>query len=196
MKMTFFKTTLVLLLVTGSGQIVAQEKQKSKMQQWKEFMEEARRTEREEEETCDSLYHCSALDALKEGNFVLESDKVAFKYGDQVFVNSSTNFISLHDGVATIQVSPYLGGGPNGVGGVTVEGRPSGVRVSTDRKGITHLSMNVMGHGVSVQVNMILYPSDDRATATVRPNFHSFNVTLSGRLVHFRESRVFKGSVF
>ena len=78
-----------------------------------------------------------------------------------------------------MQISPFQsGGGPNGVGGITVEGTPTGLKMETDKKGITRLSMNVTGNGISAQVTVTLSPSDNRATATIIPNFNSLNVTL------------------
>ena len=64
------------------------------------------------------------------------------------------------------------------------------------KKGITRLSMNVTGNGISAQVTVTLSPSDNRATATIIPNFNSLNVTLDGQLVPFKESSVFKGTTF
>lgn len=79
---------------------------------------------------------------------------------------------------------------------VTVEGTPTGLKMETDKKGITRLSMNVTGNGISAQVTVTLSPSDNRATATIIPNFNSLNVTLDGQLVPFKESSVFKGTTF
>ena len=71
-----------------------------------------------------------------------------------------------------MQISPFQsGGGPNGVGGITVEGTPTGLKMETDKKGITRLSMNVTGNGISAQVTVTLSPSDNRATATIIPKF-------------------------
>ena len=127
----------------------------------------------------------------------LEGDELTLKHGEHGYVNSTTNFIALHDGKTTVQISPFQsGGGPNGVGGITVEGTPTGLKMETDKKGITRLSMNVTGNGISAQVTVTLSPSDNRATATIISNFNSLNVTLDGRLVPFKESSVFKGTTF
>lgn len=145
----------------------------------------------------DSIVHIKAENALQRKEFVLESDELTLKHGEHGYVNSTTNFIALHDGRATVQISPFQsGGGPNGVGCITVEGTPTGLKMETDKKGITRLSMNVTGNGISAQVTVTLSPSDNRATATIIPNFNSLNVTLDGQLVPFKESSVFKGTTF
>lgn len=190
------KVTFVLFLIIGALQVNAQETRKNKLKEWKDSIEAVQKAVREERRMTDSLTHAKAIYALLNQNFVLESDELTLKHGEHGYVNSSTNFIALHKGLATIQVSPfYSGGGPNGVGGITVEGRPSGLKVETDKKGVTRLSMNVSGSGVSAQIVVTLNPTDNRATASILPNFNSLNVTLEGRLVPFKESTVYKGSI-
>ncbi|WP_294470395.1 DUF4251 domain-containing protein [uncultured Bacteroides sp.] len=189
------KMTFVLFLTIGALQANAQETRENKLKEWKDSIEAVQKTVRAKHRMTDSLTHAKAVNALLNQNFVLESDELTLKHGEHGYVNSATNFIALHKGLATIQVSPfYSGGGPNGVGGITVEGRPSGLKVETDKKGITRLSMNVSGSGVSAQIVVILNPTDNRATASILPNFNSLNVTLEGRLLPFGESTVFKGS--
>lgn len=197
MKAKFFKMALLLLLVTGATMVKAQDKGKSELQQWKDSIETARLKTRQEQNMMDSIAHVKAFEALNGKEFVLESDKLTLKHGEQGYVNSTTNFIALHDGMATIQISPFQsGGGPNGVGGITVEGKPTELKMETDKKGVSRFSMNVSGNGVSAQVIVTLSSSDNRATATVLPNFNSLNVTLDGNLVPFEESSVFKGTSF
>ena len=192
-----FKRILLLLFITGAIQANAQEKKKSELQQWKDSVENARLIARQERQLMDSVAHAKAVNALQRREFVLESDEVTLKHGEHGYVNSTTNFVALHDGKATVQISPFQsGGGPNGVGGITVEGTPTGLKTDTDKKGFTRLSMNVTGNGISAQVTVTLSPSGNRATATIIPNFNSLNVTLDGQLVPFRESSVFKGTAF
>ena len=190
-----FKKILLLLFITGAIQANAQEGKKSELQQWKDFIENARLIARQERHLMDSIVHIQGRKCF--AKFVLESDELTLKHGEHGYVNSTTNFIALHDGRATVQISPFQsGGGPNGVGSITVEGTPTGLKMETDKKGITRLSMNVTGNGISAQVTVTLSPSDNRATATIIPNFNSLNVTLDGQLVPFKESSVFKGTTF
>lgn len=189
------KVILLLFLMTGAIQTKAQNGHASELQQWKDSVETARAMARQEQQLMDSLHHAKAAYALQSLEFVLESDELTLKHGERGYVNSTTNFIALHKGKATIQISPfYSASGPNGVGGITVEGTPSGLKIKTDKKGFIHLTMNVLGSGLSAQITLSLNPSDHRATATVLPNFNSFKVTLDGKLVPFAESTVFKGS--
>ena len=94
-----------------------------------------------------------------------------------------------------VQISPSsFASGPNGVGGVTVEGNVTDLQIRTDKKGRTTLSMNVMGIGINAQVEVYMYPGTNRANATVYPNFNSNTVWLQGNIVPYENSNVFEGN--
>ena len=151
--------------------------------------------DRELNALADSLAYVQGKAALKNRDFVLEAKTVTFKNGTTAYVNSSTNFISLKGNKAVVQVSPSsFSSGPNGVGGVTVEGNVTDLQIMTDRKGRTILSMNVMGIGINAQVEVYMYPGTNRASATVYPNFNSNTVWLQGNLVPYENSNVFEGN--
>lgn len=144
----------------------------------------------------DSIDYVNAANALENLDFVLEADQIQFKRGGLAFVSSTTNFISLSDSKAVVQIAPFNGGGPNGVGGITVEGMASNIKMKTEKNGNVFFSMNVMGAGISASVDIWLYKGGNSATVTVNPNFHSNRITLNGRLVPTALSEVFKGSSF
>ena len=102
----------------------------------------------------DSILHVVAVQALKENKFVLEADRLMFKRGDVAYVNSNTNFVLVDGEKGTVQVAfnntPFAG--PNGIGGVTVDGKVSGVRVKESKKGSVTYSFSVQGAGISAQV--------------------------------------------
>lgn len=142
----------------------------------------------------DSIYYAKALRALENLDFVVEADQLVFKRGQTAFVSSMTNFISLSDEKAVVQVAPFNGGGPNGVGGVTVEGKASNILTKMDKKGNVTFSMGVMGTGISASVRLQLYKGSNRVSVTVSPNFSSNTVTLNGKLLPTEWSSVYKGS--
>ena len=144
----------------------------------------------------DSINYKNAVSALEKSNFVLEADQLLFKRGGTAFVSSNTNFVSLSDNRAIVQVAPFNGGGPNGVGGITVEGSASNVKVQTDKKGNTTLSRNVMGTGISATVNIFLFIGSIYASVVISPNYNSNRITLRGRLVPKQYATVFNGSAF
>ena len=156
---------------------------------------EARAARKQQQEAVDLVQHEKALQALKDSSFVLKADRVIFKRGRMAFVSSNTNFVSRYGNRATVQVAfDFAGPGPNGLGGITVEGMVSGVSVKTDKKGFTYYKMSVMGVGISASVDITLYPDSNRASVTVYPNYSSNTVTLEGVLEPAAQARVFKGS--
>lgn len=93
----------------------------------------------------DSIRSVEAFAALEQLDFVLEANRLSFKRGETAYVTSNTNFVSLSDDKAVIQIAPFHGGGPNGVGGITLEGRASNIKLKTDKKGnvtLTSLRIN------------------------------------------------------
>lgn len=141
----------------------------------------------------DSIAYVQALDALERLDFVLEADMLQFRRGETAFVSTSTNFISLSDDKAVVQIAPFNGGGPNGVGGITLEGRASNIKIKTDRKGNTYFTMNVMGTGLSATVDVSLTKGSNRASITVSPNLHGNRVSLYGNLYPSARSRIIEG---
>lgn len=142
----------------------------------------------------DSVAYVEAVKALDSLEFVLEADKIVFKYGDIAFVQSNINFISLSDDDAVVQVAPYNAGGPNGVGGITLDGRASNIKMRTDKRGTITYSFNVQGAAISGVVTIILPQGTNIATAVIEPTFSSNKITLSGKIVPKKDSKVFKGS--
>ncbi|WP_029905321.1 DUF4251 domain-containing protein [Prevotella sp. 10(H)] len=146
------------------------------------------------EQAEQKLWADKAVQALNDREFVLEADRIDFKYGRFVYVNASTNFISMHDNKATIQMafnSPYAG--PNGIGGITVDGTVSGVKMETDKKGNITFEMMVQGVGVSANVILQMTAGTNQCRATVSPNFNSNRINFTGNLYPEEESNVYKG---
>lgn len=141
----------------------------------------------------DSLKFVDAVKALEKLDFVLEADVLQFKRGNTAFVDATTNFISLQDEHATVQVAPFYGGGPNGVGGITLDGRASNIKMETDKRGNVTFTMNVTGTSLSATITISVTKGSNQASATVYPSFHSNNVTLNGELLPSEKSNVFKG---
>ena len=175
---------------------------KAKLQQdrekWQQEMAEfkARSAERREiEALTDSIAGVQAAAAVQNSDFVLEADQVTFKSGTTVFVNSTTNFISVKGNRAVVQISPSnFSSGPNGVGGVTVDGIVSGVRNTVDKKGGKTMSFNVNGIGISAMIEIYMSPGSNNATATIYPNFNSNTIWISGSIVPYENSNVFEGN--
>lgn len=116
---------MLTLLITVGG-IQAQEVEK----------ELTREQKKELQERLDSLMFAEAVQAIDNKMFTLEADQVVFKYGQTAYVNANTNFVSVKDDEAVVQVAFNIPvSGPNGLGGVTVEGKVTSYEVKKSKKG-------------------------------------------------------------
>lgn len=169
-----------------------------RVEQWHKDMAEFRaRSEHDQQlhQLADSLAGVQAMAAVQNQDFVLEAQQVTFRNGMTTFVNSTTNFISVKGNRAVVQISPSnFASGPNGLGGVTVDGMITGQKIMVGNKGNLTFSFNVMGIGINAQVEIYLYPGSNSATATIYPNFNSNTVWLQGDLVPYENSNIIQGS--
>ena len=189
---------LMLISVWVSGSAQNKETLQERIGRWKNDMAEfnsGRKVVEQEQSVLDTLSWLQAEQALKDSSFVIEADAVTFKYGTRVQVNSTTNFVSLNGNRAVIQISPsYVYGGPNGVGGITVDGIASNIKLERDKKGRVHFSMYVTGRAVNATVSISMTPGTNRAVVQVSPTFNSNDVRLEGILIPYQHSRTFEGT--
>lgn len=134
------------------------------------------------------------LQAVKDQQFVIEAYTLEDRYGRFVQVSPVTNFILVDSTAAVIQFAlPNRIGGPNGLGGVTEEGRVRNIQL-TDKKpkyGVT-FQMEVVGpifgsSRVFVDVN-----EDGLATMRFSGVFGS-RFTMRGNFELLEDSRIFQG---
>ena len=170
---------LALVLVSTSTMMYAQESERAVRRADRKAQRDAERARlKAEEQAADAVAYQQAVQALKNKQFVLEADQVIFRNGQSAFVSSTTNFVMMNGQRSTVQVAfntPYPG--PNGIGGVTVDGSASDMKITTDKKGNVNCSFN----------------GGNNATVTVNPNFNNNTLTLSGNIVPLDQSDVFKG---
>lgn len=181
---------LLAVLLLGAGTMVAQ--------QDKSAEKAAKKAEKAAKKAAEDAQNMAlfeeAVKALEENDFVLEADRIEFKRGNFAYVTPSTNFVSMKDGRATIQLA-FNGAfaGPNGIGGITVDGSASNVQLKTDKKGNITFSMMVQGTAVSANVTFRMMKGANKCTATVTPNFNGNRISFTGNLYPSEQSNVFKG---
>ena len=181
----------------NSGNAHASKRQQN-LEAWKQDMAKFNARIKEDHklnELADSIASIQAIAAIRNKDFVLQIDNVTFRSGNTVFVNSSTNFISVKGNRAVVQISPSnFTSGPNGLGGVTVDGVISNYQISTDKKGRVNLTYNVSGIGISAQIEVYIVPGSTYAQATIYPNFNSNTLWISGTVVPYENADVMEGS--
>ena len=188
---------IVVLAVAmcGMTQVMAQ---KSITKEAKKVEREIKKQERLAQDAVEGQEEFNAaVQAINNQSFVLEANNIQPMNGQVFYVNSNTNFVSLNDGQAMVQIasnSPYPG--PNGLGGITVQGSASNVQVKQENNGNVYLSMSVQGIFISATVNLVLYSGTNNAMVTVDPNFSGNNLTMNGTLLPYSDSNVFQGTTY
>ena len=183
-------TLITLVLVSASTLMYAQSSSETRQAERKAQREAQKAREKAENERNYAI----AVQALKEGKFVLEADQLVFKRGRSAFVSSTTNFVLMDGEHASVQIAANNGlAGPNGIGGITVDGSRKEMKITTDKKGNVNCSFSVQGIGISAQVYITLTNGGNNASARISPNFNSNTLTLNGVLVPLSQSNVYKG---
>lgn len=96
-------TLITLVLVSASTLMYAQSSSETRQAERKAQREAQKAREKAENERNYAI----AVQALKEGKFVLEADQLVFKRGRSAFVSSTTNFVLMYN--PQIQISVVSG---------------------------------------------------------------------------------------
>lgn len=129
-------TLITLVLVSASTLMYAQSSNETRRAERKAQREAQKAREKAENERNYAI----AVQALKEGKFVLEADQLVFKRGRSAFVSSTTNFVMMDGEHASVQIAANSAlAGPNGIGGITVDGSRKEMKITTDKKGSVEL---------------------------------------------------------
>lgn len=194
MKKVLLLSTLLLFLCTGI--MNAQETRKERREARREAAKKKIEAERALEARQDSIAFEKAMAAMKAGSFVLEADNIMFPNGITRYVTASTNYVQVNEGEGIVQTafsnfaySP----GPNGLGGVTVQGTVSEPRIQTDKHGNVFYNFSINGIAISATISITLTGGTNEASAYISPNFNSNNITMTGHIVPYEESVVFQG---
>lgn len=194
MKRFYYLFIMLSILTTGSITAQAQETNGEQPMTAKEARKAERAIRRKIVAEQNEKEFQIALQALKDQSFVVEVDQLIFPRGMTKFVPSMTNFVSVNDGTAVIQITTSnFNPGPNGIGGITLDGSPSNVTISTDKKGVVYYNFVDQGIAVSATVNIQMIPGSNRATVTIYPNYSNNVLTMTGTIVPYDDSTIYKG---
>ncbi|WP_102408247.1 DUF4251 domain-containing protein [Parabacteroides bouchesdurhonensis] len=189
---------IVVLAVSMCG-MTQMKAQKAVTKEAKKVEREVKKQERLAQDAIqDAEQFNQAVQALNNQSFVLEANSIQPMNGQVFYVNSGTNFVSLNNGQAMVQIASTFNPnpGPNGLGGITVQGMASNIQTKQDKEGNMYLSMSVMGTFISATVNLVLYNDSNRASVTIDPNFSGRNLTMTGTLVPYSDSNIFQGTTY
>ena len=134
----------------------------------------------------------AAKDAIQDRNWVLMANTLYGPRGTAIPVSDNTNFIQFKGNTVYVQLAFNGIAGPNGLGGITVQGSPSQITTTTDKHGNLTYSFYVNGIALTAQVVVNLSAGSNYANATVYPMMNSNNLTFSGVLVPTSQSGIFR----
>ena len=183
----FIALVALVMMSAATTAMYAQESRAERRADRKAQRDAERARLKAEEQVADAVSYDDAVAALK-------AHQVMFRNGQTAFVNSNTNFVLVNQGRGTVQVAfNTVYPGPNGIGGVTVDGSTSDMQITTDKKGNVNCQFSIQGIGISAQIFISLTNGGNNATVTISPNFNSNTMTLTGNLVPLSQSSIFKG---
>ena len=196
MKKVLFLTALLLIGFTATT--LAQSSKEARAAK-REAIKKEREARRALEAQQDSIAYFKAVEALKAGAFVLEADNVTFPNGVTRYVSSNTKYVQVDNGEGIVQTAfsnfAYTPG-PNGLGGITVQGQISGLKMNMDKDGNYFYNYTIQGVAISATVFITLTGGTNQASVSISPNFNNNNMTMTGLLLPLDESDVFQGTTW
>ena len=199
MKRNIFALVALMLLLSHNTTIFAQEKKmtrKEKEAAWRAERLKKRAMEEREEMHNDSIVFMQALNSIKAGSWALEASNVTFDNGVTRFVTQSTNFVSVNNGQGVVQTAFNNSNinSPNGLGGITLEGRVTAEEIKKDNEGNIYLNYSIQGADISATVSVVVTAYSNQATATINPDFSSRQMTMSGYIYPYDNSGIIEGT--
>lgn len=162
-------------------------------QQKQETKAERKAREKRNKELVDSIAHLKAVQALEQGYYVLLADHVSMPRSGYVVsgLSNNSNFLLRQGDGGIFQVAFNNGRmGFNGLGGITLNGKVSGVRLRQGKKGDATITYNMIGTQMNANVQITVYEKSNRASAYVTPNLGTGSITLEGTLVPYRNKGI------
>lgn len=190
---------IMLALLAVQVSLFAQDKKMTRKEKEAAWRAERLRKRAQEERQIirdDSIQFVQAVNAIRNGSWALEASNVTFNNGVTRFVTASTNFVSVDDGQAVVQTAFNNSNvnSPNGLGGITLEGRITSEELKMDKDGNVYYNYSIQGADISATVNVVVTANSNQATATVNPNFNSNQMTLSGYIYPYDTAGVIEGN--
>ncbi|MBO7272956.1 MAG: DUF4251 domain-containing protein [Bacteroidaceae bacterium] len=190
---------VIATIITAQNVGYSQDKKmtmKEKEDAWRSERLKKRAKEERLEFVNDSVQYAQAIVAIRNGSWALEASSIAFNNGNTDFVTPSTNYVSINNGIGTIQTALDNTNiySPNGLGGVTLQGNVSNGQLTVDNQGNIYYNYILQGNNVSATVNIMIAANSNQATAYISPNFGSGNITMNGSIYPYKQAGVIQGT--
>ncbi len=157
---------------------------------------ETRQERKAREAKQDQMAFKKAKAAMFDTAFVVPAQTIQFRNGSLVGVNGTINYLQVIGKKGVLQIGSYLSPGPglNNIGGVTLKGNISDLKINQkkDRVFMRFTLTGLIGTA-NVAVNIT---GSNRATVDVNGMFSGRFFTMTGNLITLKEAHVIEGSEY
>ena len=134
------------------------------------------------------------LRAINARKWVLEANSLQVRSGETFQLEPTLNFVGVEDEEASIQLGSSFMIGPNGVGGITLDGKIREYEINEGKNPTSSVtvSIGVVGAGIGNADIFLSVSPNGSASATITDNFGA-RLTYRGYFKTLAESKIFKG---
>ncbi|OHX67917.1 DUF4251 domain-containing protein [Flammeovirga pacifica] len=195
---------LLFVLFVGTFNVYAQEpteknlteKEQRKLarKQAKEERKKAKQLEKQQAKAEEEARLAMAKQAMHDQEFVLEANQVFDRYGNVAQVTNNINFIKMNKNTCVVQLGFDGIVGYNGVGGITLDGKISDLKITENEHGGLSMDFNVQGSMMQARVRINLNGGDNWADASVRSQTENIEIKFRGNIIPSNLSNIFQGA--
>ncbi|WP_044206359.1 DUF4251 domain-containing protein [Flammeovirga sp. OC4] len=179
---------------TSEKPLTEKEQRKLDRKKAKEERKKAKQLAKKQAKAEEEARYKMAFEAMKTQNFVLQANQVYDRYGNIAQVTNTINFIKMEGNSCVVQLGFEGIVGYNGVGGITLDGKISDLKVTENEHGGLQMSFNVQGSIMQAAVRINLNGADNWADATVRAQTNNTEVKFRGNVMPTNLSSIFQGN--
>jgi len=192
------KTKIVIMVMgvlLGLGTVTQANAQNSGNGRDNMTRQEKRAMKKKQREAVNMAQFEQAKQALENGDWVLEANRLYTKWGRLINVSNQTNFVSLENNTAYMQLAFNGHTGPNGLGGITLKGKPTQIKMTEDKNGNITYQMSVIGNALTADITVRLSKGNNYADAEVSAATTSARLRFAGQLVPLDQSTTYRSGM-
>ncbi|NLR89921.1 MULTISPECIES: DUF4251 domain-containing protein [Flammeovirga] len=175
-------------------ELTEKEKKKLARKKAKEERKKAKELAKQQAQAEEKARFEMAKAGMLSQQFVLQANQVYDRYGNTAQVTNNINFVKLDDDKCVVQLGFEGIVGYNGVGGITLDGKISDLKVEENDNGSIMMSFNVQGAMMQAAVRINLNGADNWADATVRSQTENIEIRFRGNILPTNLSSVYQGA--
>ena len=169
----------------------AQEKKMTKKE--RKELKKAKKEQKKKEQA--ALFNVSKQ-LVKDSSFVIAADRITFKSGQSFTVSNTLNFLKVYKKNGVLQIAPINSTslGPNGLGGITMDGKIQQY-VITDKGDKIYIRITLKGTLGTAMINVNVYGGNN-AVVDVSGLFAGKAFTMYGPINALGDVHVFEGTSY